>query len=92
MIQNPSKVNTWNQARRTMIMIEIESRRTETGPILMPSLWSAKKRISPAPAAGIGPSELLFFFDFGMMYPPTLSINSLTKPFLSITDDESKSF
>ncbi len=75
-----------------MTMIKIESRRTETGPILMPSLWSAKKRMSPAPAAGIGPSDDLFFFDLGMMVSPTLSINSLTKPFLSITDDESKSF
>lgn len=40
--------------------------RTVIGPTFMPSLESAKNRISPAPAAGIGPSDCRFFFDFGI--------------------------
>lgn len=39
---------------------------TVIGPILTPSLESAKNRISPAPAAGIGPSDERFLLDFGM--------------------------
>jgi hypothetical protein len=37
---------------------------------LMPSLESAKKRIRPAPAAGIRPSDWRFRFDFGIKRLP----------------------
>jgi len=43
--------------------------RTVIGPTFMPSLESAKNRMSPAPAAGMGPSCERFRFDFGIVGP-----------------------
>ena len=50
---------------------------TVIGPNLIPSLESAKKRISPAPAAGMGPSDCLFRFDFGIQFPLANYMESL---------------
>jgi hypothetical protein len=62
----PRKLKTPNQASRTIIINEIEMSRTAIGPTLIPSLVSAKNRIKPAPAAGIGPSLLRLRLDFGI--------------------------
>lgn len=58
-------------AIKMMMISDIEMVKTRMGPILMPSLESAKKRIRPAPAAGIGPSDWRFRLDLGIKSLPS---------------------
>jgi hypothetical protein len=64
-------------AINTITTREIVSSKTVNGPILMPSLESAKNRINPAPAAGIGPSDDRLRLDFGMLFPRADYLESL---------------
>lgn len=58
-------------AIKMMMISDIEMVKTRIGPTFMPSLESAKKRIRPAPAAGIGPSDWRFRFDLGIQSLPS---------------------
>lgn len=77
--QMPGKnmLNSPRPAMKTRTKSATESSKTVIGPILMPSLESAKKRISPAPAAGMGPSDDRLRLDFGILFPLANYLESL---------------
>jgi hypothetical protein len=64
-------------AMKTIAMRAIEIISTVVGPTFIPSLESAKKRINPAPAAGMGPSDERLRLDFGMSFPQANCLESL---------------
>jgi len=73
-------------ASRTATMREMDIRTTAMGPILIPSLWSAKNLIRPAPAAGMGASPRFFFRVLGMAGTAgQLLICRLPQPFLRLS-------
>jgi hypothetical protein len=76
---NPGKkmLNSPIPAIKTRDTRATEINSTVIGPIFIPSLESAKKRINPAPAAGMGPSDERLRFDFGMSFPQANCLESL---------------